>query len=328
MRTRALGLVVVGLTVAVMVATATVTGASSARPTTSPAPTASQPPLDILLTNDDGWRGAGGSQTPLIVALRDALRSAGHDVVVVAPGTDQSGQGGRFSLPPLQLDLANPEPDVWTLTPGSPADSVYFAVDEILGGDEPDLVISGINPGNNMGTAITHSGTVNAALTALELGIPSLAVSLGRAEWDGGGTVAARQASEYVVGLVDQLQRSGGGRRLMPEGVSLNVNYPLVPGPVDPGTGLPGSALEPRGTRPTSVLGERSLVLGYEPAGGTAGAPGRYSITLGAAARDGDPGTDVGAVNAGYVSVTPLEVDHDLDAATTRWLRRLTRSLG
>ncbi|HEV7760631.1 MAG TPA: 5'/3'-nucleotidase SurE, partial [Acidimicrobiales bacterium] len=99
----------------------------------------SAPPdgLDILLTNDDGWRGPGGSDTPLIVALRDHLEAAGHHVVVVAPGTDQSGQGGRVSLPGTRVEVANPETDVWTVTPGSPADSVFFGLDEVFAGDLP-----------------------------------------------------------------------------------------------------------------------------------------------------------------------------------------------
>ncbi|MDH6436695.1 5'/3'-nucleotidase SurE [Streptomyces sp. SAI-144] len=98
------------------------------------------------MTSDDGWRGEGGSGTPYIVALREALVVDGHRVVVVALGTDQSGQGGRVTVPPATLEVARPEGGVWTLTPGSPSDSVYFALDEVLGGKPPDLASRGSIP--------------------------------------------------------------------------------------------------------------------------------------------------------------------------------------
>jgi 5'/3'-nucleotidase len=286
-------------------------------------------PLDILVTNDDGWQGEGGSQTPLIVALRDRLDAAGHHVTVVAPGTNQSGQGGRFSLPPTQLQVANPEPDVWTVTPGSPADSVFFAFDEIYGDDRPDLVVSGINPGNNMGAAVNHSGTVNAALTAGELGVPSVAVSLETSpDWPEGTRIATEHAAAYVVDLVAQLQGSGRGHGLMPQGVSLNVNYPFVAGGRDAATGAPTDVLEPRGTRVTSVDTGPFIALDYSPASGQGGAPGTYTVGFGAAANDGAPGTDVRAVQDDFVSISALDADRDLDASTTRWLRSVTRRLG
>lgn len=119
------------LGVAILSSLVGITSSASAAGPGTPTPAPARP-LHILLTNDDGWRGAGGSDTPLIVALRDSLKAAGHDVVVVAPGTDQSGQGGRFSIPPLQLTVARPEPSVWTVASGSPSDSVFFAFDQAL----------------------------------------------------------------------------------------------------------------------------------------------------------------------------------------------------
>jgi 5'/3'-nucleotidase SurE len=281
--------------------------------------------LDILLTNDDGWRGPGGSDTPLIVALRDHLEAAGHHVVVVAPGTDQSGQGGRVTLPGRQVEVANPEPDVWTVTPGSPADSVFFGLDEIFAGEPPDLVISGMNPGNNMTAGIIHSGTVNAALTALEHGVPSLAVSVEQpSDWPGAALAASDQAAGYVVDLVDGL---GAGRPL-PDDTGLNVNYPVRPGPIDPATGLPGSVLAPRGTRATAVGGGVLVALDYTASGGQGpGLAGSYTVGLGTASPDDGPGTDFRAVEGGFVSISALEADHDTDPATSRWLRDLVRDL-
>lgn len=287
-------------------------------------------PLNIMLTNDDGWRGTGGAQTPLIVSLRDALQAAGHHVVVVAPGTDQSGQGGRISLPPTRLEVASPEPDVWTVTPGSPADSVFFAFDEIVAGDMPDLVISGMNPGNNYGSAVNHSGTVNAALTALEFGVPSLAVSIEsgrRSGWPGGTVAAADAAAAYVVELVEQLQATKQSGKLMPDGVALNVNYPLVPGPVDPDTGLPGSVLDPNGTKATTIANGLVFDPDYRPVSGTGGQPGTYTIGASVSTPEGE-GTDVAAIQDGFVSLTAMEADHDLDGSTFGWLQSLTVRLG
>ncbi|WP_261565235.1 5'/3'-nucleotidase SurE [Frankia gtarii] len=281
-------------------------------------------PLHILLTNDDGWRGTGGSDTPLIVALRDALKAAGHDVVVVAPGTDQSGQGGRISAPPLQLTVAKPEPSVWTVTPGSPSDSVFFAFDQVFTNAKPDLVVSGINPGNNLGQAVNHSGTVNAAATALEFGVPAIAVSLQTSStWREGTAVAAKSSAEYVAGLVQRLQDRSQHGALMPRGVGLNVNYPLLAGPVDPTTGKPGSVLPPRGARPTTLDTGVALDLGYTPTSGQAGQPGTYTIGLTPNDQAAAVGTDTRAVQDGYVSLTPLEADRDVDGSTESWLHRV-----
>lgn len=284
--------------------------------------------LDILLTNDDGWRGPSGSQTPFIVKLRDTLRAAGHNVVVVASGTDQSGQGGRITQPPTTLELANPEPGVWTVTPGSPSDAVYFALDEVFQGRKPDLVVSGMNPGTNYGALINHSGTVNAALTALEFDVPSVAVSLASdpRSWPDGVSHTADPAAAYVTNLIKQLQDKTKRGQLIPEGVALNVNYPLVPGPVDPATGKPGSALPPKGTKATTVAEGPFLTPDYVPANGQSGQPGTYTISLGADT-SAATGTDVRAVADGYVSISALEDDHDVDPSTTAWLRNLTRRL-
>lgn len=310
---------------AVACATAFAVGTAGAAPQPQAAKKES---LDILLTNDDGWRGPNGSATPFIVALRDALRAAGHHVVVVAAGTDQSGQGGRITQPPTTLEVANPEPDVWTVTPGSPSDAVYFGLDEVFNGKKPDLVVSGMNPGTNFGALINHSGTVNAALTALEFDVPSVAVSLATdpRSWPDGLNYSSGPAAAYVTNLVKQLQDKSRRGPLIPEGVSLNVNYPLAAGPVDPATGKPGSALPPKGTKATSVAEGPYLTPDYIPANGQSGQPGTYTIGLGANTAAA-AGTDVRAVADNYVSISALEDDHDVDKSTTTWLRTLTRQL-
>lgn len=272
-------------------------------------PRANRAPLDILLTNDDGWRGVGGRDTPLILALRDALEGAGHHVTVVASGTDQSGQGGRITLPPLRLEVANPEPDVWTLTPGSPSDNVFFALSELYGDDQPDLVISGINPGNNLGTAVNHSGTVNAALTGIELGVPAVAMNVG----SGASPAVIDDAADYAVDLVSELRRTAKRGELLPDDLALNVCYPVLPAP--------------RGTRQTTLDTAPGLDLDYTRVNGTPGTPGTYSVGIAVPQGKGARGSDVRAIDDGFVSITALESDRDLDRANDRWTDRLVNRL-
>ncbi|MDI3406544.1 5'/3'-nucleotidase SurE [Streptomyces cavernicola] len=277
-------------------------------------------PLDILLTNDDGWIGEGGSETPLIVALRDALRKEGHHVTVVAAGTNQTGQGGRISLPPNKLTVANPEKDVYTVTPGSPSDSVYFGMDEIFADKKPDLVVSGINPGNNLGQAVAHSGTFNAASAALEFGVPSIAVSQDEPKgWAEGGELAGEQSAQYVVDLVAKVQNRAGDGPLMPKGAGLNVNLPVRPGPVDPATGKPGSVLPPKGSKVTTLDTGSWIDFDYKSGDAGADKAGTYEIGLAPTGQQAAEGTDTRAVQDGYAAVHPFEADRDVDASTVRW---------
>ncbi|WP_326013768.1 5'/3'-nucleotidase SurE [Streptomyces endophyticus] len=310
---------------AVVAATVFVMGPAGAAP--EPGAEASRP-LNILLTNDDGWRGAGGANTPYIVALRDTLRAAGHHVVVAAPGTDQSGQGGRVSNRGQKLQVAEPEANVWTVTPGSPSDSVYFGMDELFPNGKPDLVVSGINPGFNFGALVNHSGTVNAALTGVEFGVPALAMSLEtQPDWPEGTRLAARPAASYVVDLIELLEvRARHDGRLMPRGVGLNINYPLAEGPTDPTTGDPRLAT-PQGTRPATIQGGAFLVPDFTPDNGEAAGPGTYTMGYGAVDTSADAGSDIKAIADDYVSMSAIQDDHEVDGGTRGWLRSLARGM-
>ncbi|MCS6959832.1 MAG: 5'/3'-nucleotidase SurE [Pseudanabaenaceae cyanobacterium SKYGB_i_bin29] len=203
--------------------------------------------LDIVLTNDDGVESA------LTQALASSLRAAGHRVIVSAPAQDQSGTGGgiNFLRPITALTapsrggaIANGAPGIGIL-PGDPqsfyvnsspvAASLYgidIAAPRVFG-KLPDLVISGPNYGNNTGLINNHSGTVNAALIAINRGIPAIAVSceaplnyrpvsqLQRGDID-------FEIAEIVVLLVNTLEarRTVGGNALLPPGIGLNVNIP------------------------------------------------------------------------------------------------------
>jgi 5'-nucleotidase len=149
-------------------------GAGASRPTVERPATASQRPLRILVTNDDGV-GAPG-----IDAVVEALRAlANVQVTVVAPLANQSGTGDKFSTTPLTASHATTRHgDPAIAVNGFPADSVLVGVKELLK-EPPDVVVSGINQGQNIGELVDISGTVGAARTAARLGIPSLAVSAG-----------------------------------------------------------------------------------------------------------------------------------------------------
>lgn len=191
--------------------------------------------LDIVLTNDDGF------ETENIQALYAALVDAGHDVILSAPYLGQSGTGGQIAF--LQPIAPTAEPSEGGLLPagspgvgettlgaqqfyvdGSPAAAVLYGIDvkapEIWGAP-PDLVISGPNEGNNLGIITPHSGTLGAAVTALNKGIPAIAVSAANGNADEAEVVA-----ELVVRLVDALDGPNGVG--LPAGTGLNVNTPPI----------------------------------------------------------------------------------------------------
>ncbi len=191
--------------------------------------------LNIVLTNDDGF------ETANIQALYRALRQAGHDVILSAPFSGQSGTSGRLSvLRPIGPTgnasedglLPSGSPGVGKTTlgtqqyyvDGSPADSVLFGVDikavEIWG-KRPDLVIAGPNEGNNLGVITPHSGTLGATVTALNKGIPAIAVSA-----DNGDPEQAEIVADIVVRLIDELQQHEGFG--LPKHIGLNVNLPEI----------------------------------------------------------------------------------------------------
>jgi 5'-nucleotidase len=191
--------------------------------------------LNIVLTNDDGF------ETANIQALYRALRQAGHNVILSAPYTGQSGTSGRISfLRPIGPTrnasedglLSSGSPGVGKTTlgtqqyyvDGSPADSVLYGVDikavEIWG-KRPDLVIAGPNEGNNLGIVTPHSGTLGATVTALNKGIPAIAVSA-----DNGDPEQAEVVADIVVRLIDELQQHEGLG--LPKHIGLNVNLPEI----------------------------------------------------------------------------------------------------
>jgi 5'/3'-nucleotidase SurE len=184
-------------------------------------------PLHILLTNDDGHSAPG------IQALRHVFKQAGHRVSMVAPSTQQSATSMSVTSR-RNLALEQIDDDSWHLD-GQPADTVLVALRHLLQDNPPDLVLSGINFGPNVGTAIYMSGTIGAAIMASLYGVPAIAVSAGmrfdEVESQFPSTLEVlTPAAKFVSSVVDSLRSSRDNNgRLLPENIMLNINYPALP---------------------------------------------------------------------------------------------------
>jgi 5'-nucleotidase len=245
--------------------------------------------MRILLSNDDGYFAPG------IAILAEALARVA-EVTVVAPERDHSGASNSLTLDrPLSVRKSG---NGFLFVNGTPTDCVHLAVTGLLEG-LPDMVISGINLGANMGDDTIYSGTVAAATEGYLLGIPSLAVSLASKAGRHYAT-AARVTTE----LVERFQR-----RPPPEPVLLNVNVPDI-------------AYEALKGFEVTRLGKRHKA---EPVIKTVNPRNQTVYWVGAAgsAQDAGPGTDFCALTADRVSVTPLQMDlsHQLQIPVIKkWL--------
>src|SRR5438132_9012543 len=241
----------------------------------------------ILVTNDDGIHSDG------LTTLERALRQIG-DVYVVAPAAEMSGASHSLTLArPLRIrEIDNRH---WTLD-GTPTDCVTLALHKILPEEErPDLCVSGINHGGNLGDDATYSGTVAGALEATILGVPGIAVSLvARENFD------FTEAARVAVLSVKKVLAEG-----LPEGTLLNINVPLgeVKGVRVTRQGIKNARpvitehIDPRG-KPYFWIGEQYFRSNAED------------------------GTDYRAIEDGYISVTPLKsdmTDHRALTAIDSW---------
>ena len=269
-------------------------------------------PLRILLTTDDGINGAG------MRILRDTLCAAGHQVTVVAPTADRSGTSGALTLNALMRTTRGSFPcgagtgASWALT-GTPADSVLFGLSVVFGAERPDLVISGMNYGQNVGRAVNHSGTVGAAVAGAEEGVPSIAVSIGLNLADSGTgfsqtLAAAPQVAVYVKDLAEQLRDTADrDGRLLPDRIALNVNYPVVLNEA----GL-FDASQVDGPTVTFVGHAEVVRPTYLPvpnAVDTYVSQGPICGLATACAPETEAGADTTALEQGEISITPIAVD-------------------
>jgi len=243
--------------------------------------------MRILVSNDDGYSAPG------IEALAVALRPFA-DVIVVAPDRNRSGASHSLTLDrPLRLTQAS---DQVHHVDGTPTDCVHVALTGLLDAP-PDLVVSGINNGANMGDDTMYSGTVAAAMEAYLFGLPAIAFSLCTKDWAG-----LDRAAEVAASIVQRQMRAPLTAPFL-----LSVNFPIT-----------ADAARCEVTR----LGKRHP---SEPVIREHDVDGRLMFRIGAvgAEREAGPGTDFHAVAHGHVSVTPLHFDltrSDEISAVRRWL--------
>ena len=244
--------------------------------------------MRILVSNDDGYFSPG------IERLATALRKCA-EITVVAPERDRSGASNSLTLDrPLFVRRA---PNGFMFVNGTPTDCVHLAVTGLLD-YLPDMVISGINDGANMGDDTVYSGTVAAATEGYLLGIPSVAISLA-------SKTAAHfeTAAQVAVELVERHARAPAGAWL------LNVNVPDIPL-----SALQGIVVTRLGRRHKA----EDVIPAQSPRGETV-----YWVGAAGAAADAGEGTDFHAVATNRVSITPLQIDltnRELMAGVDQWL--------
>ena len=245
--------------------------------------------MKILVANDDGYLSRG------IAALAESLKACA-DVTVVAPDRNCSAASNSLTLrTPLRSEVHS---NGFRSVEGTPTDCVHLAVNGMFG-ELPDMVVSGINDGPNLGDDVLYSGTVAAAIEGRFLGLPAIAVSMATSKPQYFET-AGRVISE----LVTRLQEHP-----IDEDSILNINVPDLP--YDSLKGI-------RGTRLGSRHKSEGVIQQKDPRG-------QIIYWLGPAGPEADagPGTDFNAVKNGYVSVTPLQIDltrHNAISDLDKWL--------
>jgi 5'-nucleotidase len=251
--------------------------------------------MRILVTNDDGIHAEG------LQVLERIARQLSDDVWVVAPELEQSGASRALTLSdPLrvrQLDERR------FAVVGTPTDCVLLAVQDLIAGGAPDLVLSGVNRGQNIAEDVSLSGTVAAAIEGMALGIPSIALSQSMMYFHDEIKLSYEVAEAFGPGIVARLLEAG-----WPKTVLINVNFPS--GPVTPDIRVE-----------VTRQGFRDVYLRH--AEKRTDLRGRDYYWLGFKGKLSEPaeGTDLRAIYDGRISVTPLHIDltdmktvHDLKA--------------
>ncbi len=235
--------------------------------------------MRILVSNDDGIHAPG------LKSIEKIAAELSDDVWVAAPETEQSGAGHSLTLHrPLRVRQIS---ERRFAIDGTPTDCVMLAINNLIPGDRPALMLSGVNRGSNVADDVTYSGTIAAAMEATMLGVPSIAMSQ---HYTDDHPVKWATAEHHAPGLIRRLIEAG-----WPDDVLINVNFPDVPAA---SAGTVVVAAQGR-QRFNTVLTER-----IDPRG-------RPYYWLGGPRGDekGTPGSDVAAVNGGAISVTPLSLD-------------------
>jgi 5'-nucleotidase len=254
--------------------------------------------MRILLTNDDGVNATG------LKVLEKIARLFSDDIWIVAPTEEQSGAGHSLTLTqPVRLRRLGERRFCVT---GTPTDSVMMAIAHVMKDAPPDLVLSGVNRGANLGEDVTYSGTVSAAMEGALAGIPSIALSQSYAREGMGDTVPFAAAEAWA----EQVLRPLLATRMEPRTL-VNVNFPA-----SPPDRVKGIRVTQQGLRDYGRLriDKRTDPRGYD----------YFWFGLGPMLETPSHSTDLEAVADGYVSVTPLH----LDLTHAPSLARLKESFG
>lgn len=237
--------------------------------------------MRILLTNDDGIHDEG------MAVLERIARTLSDDVWVVAPESDQSGLSHSLSLShPLRLRKFD---DRHYAVRGTPTDCVIMAARHIMP-EPPDLILSGVNSGSNIADDVTYSGTVAGAMEGTLIGIRSIALSQGYNFSDDGRVVPYEVAEKHAPALLAKLIKAD-----LPDGVLLNINFPNCR--PDEVTGVE-----------ITEQGKITYGLGVEERRDGRNFP-YYWLRFGRKEFAAVPGTDIAALRADRISVTPLKLD-------------------
>ncbi|AOY01677.1 5'/3'-nucleotidase SurE [Jeongeupia sp. USM3] len=294
--------------------------------------------LNILLSNDDGFTAAN------VRALYTRLKAAGHDVIVSAPCQDQSGKGASVNfltpLTPLAKDCrggtvkagaaaVGTDPAIADISyvDGTPVMATMYGLDVLAParwGKAPDLLISGPNEGQNLGSIVNSSGTVSNAIFAASRGIPAIAVSADTNTKD--NAALADEAAVLTVRFVNALLAKRGSGAIMPAGTAINVNFPKF----DAGGsarvqwvfGRFGSytAMAPRFV---ADLSKDPISTGYGVKYPYPGVTFRLNNTPSAADANSES-----ALNAkGYATVTTMQVGYEARPQAQQWLRLRLKDL-
>lgn len=235
--------------------------------------------MRILITNDDGI------QAPGLEALKTIAATLSDDIWVVAPETEQSCASHSLSLRrPLRIRSLSPR--IYAVD-GTPTDCVLLAVKEIIKDKKPDLVLSGINRGSNLGEDVTYSGTIAAAMEGTLLDIPSIALSQSISREK---AVPWETPIHYAPKLIKQILTKG-----VPNNTLININFPELP--IEE---IKGVKVTPQGKR---KLGD-NLYRNIDPEG----TPYYWIGPVRTIAKD-PQGSDLEAIGEGYIAVTPIYLD-------------------
>lgn len=279
--------------------------------------------MKILITNDDGIRAPG------IRALLDAVADPGNSLggpicdewMIVAPLTVQSAtsHGITYSTPLMVTEEEIDDDLSGTAVDGRPADCTKLALtklwpDRFGKGSHPDLVISGINAGANIGINVLYSGTVAAAIEAAFLGVPAIAISLHLSKHKTNWHTASRMARRALTTIIDQGIGESGA--IQPHDC-INVNLPLC-------TDAPLERPTPEEPRLTVCpMNTHALNDEYDARAAPNGLPYYWASGHGLDFRTADEGTDVKAIMRREIAVTPLRFDLTNHEQLDAWTKRL-----